>query len=428
MKIIKWNTATPAEKLSAYERPAVIAGDSITSAVSGVISQVRSGGDDALRQLTKKFDGVDITDIKISDVQISQASNRLSDDVKTALQSAYDNIYKFHHAQISPPIRVETQSGVVCEQITRPIGAVGLYIPGGSAPLPSTVLMLAIPAKIAGCNRVVLCSPPPIADEILYAAKLCGVDAVYQIGGGQAIAAMAYGTETVTSVDKIFGPGNAYVTEAKRQVSTDFNGAGIDMPAGPSEVLVIADENANPDFIAADLLSQAEHGADSQVVLVTSSVTLVDNVAVSLEKQLQTLSRADIARQALQNSIMIVADTLSECVEISNTYAPEHLIVQTENARALLPDLDNAGSIFLGAWSPESAGDYASGTNHVLPTYGYTRTYSSLGLADFTKRMTVQELSKDGLLEIAETVTTIADAEGLDAHKRAITIRTETLK
>ncbi|SQA36665.1 histidinol dehydrogenase HisD [Vibrio harveyi] len=347
--------------------------------------------------------------------------------MKNALEQAYENIAKFHKAQKPQPIKVETQPGVVCEQVTRPIQKVGLYIPGGSAPLPSTVLMLGVPAKIAGCRKVVLCSPPPIADEILYVAKLCGIDEVYNVGGGQAVAAMAYGTETVSKVDKIFGPGNAYVTEAKRQVSNDFRGAAIDMPAGPSEVLVIADETADPDFIAADLLSQAEHGPDSQVVLVTPSPVLADQVTDAVQRQLKELSRADIAEQALASSLIIIAESLTQSVSISNYYGPEHLIVQTKNPRELLPLLDNAGSIFLGDWSPESAGDYASGTNHVLPTYGYTRTYSSLGLADFSKRMTIQELSADGLKNLAPTVVTMAEAEGLDAHKRAVTIRVEKL-
>lgn len=356
------------------------------------------------------------------------AAERLSETMKQALEQAYNNISKFHKAQKAQPIKVETMPGVVCEQVTRPINKVGLYIPGGSAPLPSTVLMLGVPAQIAGCRKVVLCSPPPIADEILYVAKLCNIDEVYNLGGGQAIAAMAYGTETVTKVDKIFGPGNAYVTEAKRQVSNDFRGAAIDMPAGPSEVLVIADETADADFIAADLLSQAEHGPDSQVVLVTPSPVLADQVTDAVQKQLKVLSRASIAEKALASSLIIIAESLTQAVSISNYYGPEHLIVQTRNPRELVPLLDNAGSIFLGDWSPESVGDYASGTNHVLPTYGYTRTYSSLGLADFSKRMTVQELTADGLQLLAPTVVTMAEAEGLDAHKRAVTIRVENYR
>ena len=428
MQVINWNTLSPNQQAEALLRPAVGAGDEIATIVSGVITQVQSGGDDGLRKLTSQFDGVDVTDLRVSTLDIEQASQNLNDAIKTALKNAYDNIHTFHSAQQLSPVRVETQTGVVCEQIQRPIGSVGLYIPGGSAPLPSTVLMLGVPAQIAGCGKIVLCSPPPLADEILYAAHLCGIDEIYTIGGAQAVAAMAYGTESVPKVDKIFGPGNAYVTEAKRQVSNDFLGSAIDMPAGPSEVLVIADSNADADFVAADLLSQAEHGPDSQVVVVTPCFKMADAVKQAVQTQLQSLSRSQIAGQALDNSLIIVADSLEDCVAISNAYAPEHLIVQTDNARDLLDSLDNAGSIFLGAYSPESVGDYASGTNHVLPTYGYTRTHSSLGLADFSKRMTVQELTIDGLKSIAPTVARMAEAEGLDAHKRAVTIRTDKLQ
>ncbi|TKF19725.1 histidinol dehydrogenase [Vibrio genomosp. F6] len=427
MRTVVWQSLSESQQDAILERPAITEGANITSAVADVIRQVRAGGDKALIELTEKFDRVVPESIRVSNQEIEDASARLSDSMKEALNQAYDNIAKFHKAQKPQPLRVETQPGVVCEQVTRPINTVGLYIPGGSAPLPSTVLMLGVPSQIAGCRKVVLCSPPPIADEILYVAKLCNIDEVYNVGGGQAVAAMAYGTESVAKVDKIFGPGNAYVTEAKRQVSNDFRGAAIDMPAGPSEVLVIADENADPDFIAADLLSQAEHGPDSQVVLVTPSPMIADQVTDAVQAQLQQLSRADIAQKALSSSLVIIAESLTQSISISNYYGPEHLIVQTKNPRELLPLLDNAGSIFLGDWSPESAGDYASGTNHVLPTYGYTKTYSSLGLADFSKRMTVQELTADGLKVLAPTVVTMADAEGLDAHKRAVTIRIEKL-
>ncbi len=427
MKTLVWQSLSDSQQDTVLQRPAVTEGANITAAVTSVINTVKQDGDAGVLALTEKFDKVKPDSIRVSAAEIDAASERLSEKMKAALQQAYSNISKFHKAQKPLPIKVETQPGVVCEQITMPVNQVGLYIPGGSAPLPSTVLMLGIPAQIAGCHKVVLCSPPPIADEILYVAKLCKVDEVYNIGGAQAIAAMAYGTESVSKVDKIFGPGNAYVTEAKRQVSNDFRGAAIDMPAGPSEVLVIADETADPDFIAADLLSQAEHGPDSQVILVTPSPIIADQVADAIEKQLKELTRADIARQALGSSLLIIAESLTQCVSISNFYGPEHLIVQTKNPRELLPLLDNAGSIFLGEYSPESAGDYASGTNHVLPTYGYTRTHSSLGLADFSKRMTVQELTADGLKGLAPTVVTMADAEGLDAHKRAVTIRIEKL-
>ncbi len=427
MRTVVWQSLSENQQDAILERPAISEGANITSAVAEVIAAVREAGDVALLDLTEKFDKVRPQSIRVTSSEIEAASGRLSGEMKQALEQAYSNIAKFHTAQKQETLRVETQPGVVCEQVTRPINTVGLYIPGGSAPLPSTVLMLGVPAQIAGCRKVVLCSPPPIADEILYVAKLCNIDEVYNVGGGQAVAAMAYGTESVSKVDKIFGPGNAYVTEAKRQVSNDFRGAAIDMPAGPSEVLVIADDTADPDFVAADLLSQAEHGPDSQVVLVTPSPFIADQVTEAVKKQLKELSRADIAEQALGSSLIIIADSLTQCISISNFYGPEHLIVQTKSPRELLPLLDNAGSIFLGDWSPESAGDYASGTNHVLPTYGYTRTYSSLGLADFSKRMTVQELSADGLKGLAPTVVTMAEAEGLDAHKRAVTIRVEKL-
>ncbi|ENO8414555.1 histidinol dehydrogenase [Vibrio mimicus] len=428
MRTVVWQSLSEAQQESILERPAITEGANITVAVAQVIAKVRSEGDAALFELTEKFDRVKPASLRVSREEMDAAAARLSETMKQALEQAYNNISKFHKAQKAQPIKVETMPGVVCEQVTRPINKVGLYIPGGSAPLPSTVLMLGVPAQIAGCRKVVLCSPPPIADEILYVAKLCNIDEVYNLGGGQAIAAMAYGTETVTKVDKIFGPGNAYVTEAKRQVSNDFRGAAIDMPAGPSEVLVVADDTADANFIAADLLSQAEHGPDSQVVLVTPSPVLADQVTDAVQKQLKELSRASIAEKALASSLIIIAESLTQAVSISNYYGPEHLIVQTRNPRELVPLLDNAGSIFLGDWSPESVGDYASGTNHVLPTYGYTRTYSSLGLADFSKRMTVQELSADGLQLLAPTVVTMAEAEGLDAHKRAVTIRVEKLQ
>ncbi|ALG52294.1 MULTISPECIES: histidinol dehydrogenase [Vibrio] len=427
MRTVVWQSLSEEQQDAILERPAIAEGANITAAVADVIAKVRTQGDAALLELTEKFDRVKPESIRVPSKEINAASERLSAEMKQALEQAYSNIAKFHKAQKPQPIKVETQPGVMCEQVTRPIQKVGLYIPGGSAPLPSTVLMLGVPAKIAGCRKVVLCSPPPIADEILYVAKLCGIDEVYNVGGGQAVAAMAYGTKSVAKVDKIFGPGNAYVTEAKRQVSNDFRGAAIDMPAGPSEVLVIADETADPDFIAADLLSQAEHGPDSQVVLVTPSPIVADQVTDAVQRQLKALSRADIAQKALASSLIIISESITQAVSISNYYGPEHLIVQTKNPRELLPLLDNAGSIFLGDWSPESAGDYASGTNHVLPTYGYTRTYSSLGLADFSKRMTVQELSAEGLQNLAPTVVTMAEAEGLDAHKRAVTIRVEKL-
>lgn len=426
MQPLIWNNLTETEKQAALSRPAQLVGESVTQAVEKIKQNVKTNGDKALFELAEQFDRIKLESLVISAEQIAQAASRIPDELKQAIQNAKRNIERFHNAQLPQGVDIETQVGVRCQVLTRPIQRVGLYIPGGSAPLFSTVLMLAIPAKIAGCKKIVLCSPPPIADEILYTANLCGVETIYAVGGAQAVFAMANGTETVAKVDKIFGPGNAFVTEAKRQVVQE--GTAIDMPAGPSEVLVIADEYADPDFVASDLLSQAEHGADSQVILVTPSETLAKQTALSIENQLAQLPRAETARKALSHSRTFIADSIEQAVEISNEYAPEHLVVQVENARDLLDSLDNAGSIFLGAYSPESMGDYASGTNHVLPTYGYTRTYSSLGLADFSKRMTVQELTPQGFKDLAKTVELMASAEQLDAHKQAVSIRLAKIK
>jgi histidinol dehydrogenase len=427
MKTVNWSGLSNQQQTQLLARPAMADSVLLSNTVADIINAVRSQGDSALVELTKRFDKLENDNFTKNSTDISAATTRLGTDIKNAIRTAYEQVVKFHQAQVQDVIRVETMPGVVCEMHTQAIESVGLYIPGGSAPLPSTVIMTGAPAQIAGCTRLVLCTPPPIADEILYAASLCGVHEIYTVGGAQAIAAFAYGTETIASVDKIFGPGNAFVTEAKRQVSNDFAGAAIDMPAGPSEVLVIADKDADPAFIAADLLSQAEHGHDSQSILVTPCAKVAAQTTIELEKQLAVLSRKEIAEKAIANSVSIVCEDITEAIAISNRYAPEHLIVQTEDPRALQPYLKNAGSIFLGAWTPESVGDYASGTNHVLPTYGYTRTYSSLGLADFVKRYTVQQLTADGLRRLAPTVTCLADAEGLTAHKRAVTIRIEKL-
>lgn len=425
---IDWQQCDEQQRRELLTRPAISASDRITESVSEILRRVRSEGDSALREFCARFDKTEVQELRVTPQQIEAASARLGDDVKQAMAHAVRNIDTFHQAQKLAVVDIETQPGVRCQQLTRPIQSVGLYIPGGSAPLVSTVLMLATPARIAGCQKVVLCSPPPIADEILYAAQLCGVEEVYQLGGAQAIAALAFGTETVPRVAKIFGPGNAYVTEAKRQVSQSLDGAAIDMPAGPSEVLVIADSGATPDFVASDLLSQAEHGPDSQVILLTPDLKMAQAVGEAVERQLQTLSRSEIARQALASSRLIVAKDLAQCIEISNAYGPEHLILQTREPEQLVDSITSAGSVFLGDWSPESAGDYASGTNHVLPTYGYTATCSSLGLADFQKRMTVQQLTPEGLLGLANTIETLAQAEQLTAHKNAVTLRVNTLK
>ncbi|QHM71571.1 histidinol dehydrogenase [Mixta intestinalis] len=426
--LTEWQLCDEAQQQALLTRPAISASENISQTVRAILTRVSEAGDTALRDYSAAFDNIQVDELRVSQAQIAAAADRLGDEIKQAMAAAVANIEAFHRAQQLPEVDIETQPGVRCQQVTRPIRSVGLYIPGGSAPLFSTVLMLATPARIAGCQRVVLCSPPPIADEILYAARLCGVQEVFQVGGAQAIAALAFGTESVPKVDKIFGPGNAWVTEAKRQVSQRLDGAAIDMPAGPSEVLVIADEQATPAFVASDLLSQAEHGPDSQVILLTPSRKLAQAVAEAVEEQLAQLPRAATARQALESSRLIVARDLQQCVEISNRYGPEHLIIQTQQPRELVDKITSAGSVFLGDWSPESAGDYASGTNHVLPTYGYTATCSSLGLADFQKRMTVQELTPQGFLNLASTIETLAAAEQLIAHRNAVTLRVAALK
>ncbi|MDR2709993.1 MAG: histidinol dehydrogenase [Burkholderiales bacterium] len=432
MLITDWSQCSEAAQAALLQRPAIGASAAITAAVNEILETVKRDGDAALRSYTARFDRVEREAIRVSAEDIDAVGKRLPDEIKAAMATAVRNIEKFHSAQRPVPISVETQRGIRCELLTRPIASVGLYIPGGTAPLLSTVLMLGVPARLAGCRRVVLCSPPDknsgtIAGEILYAASLCGIDEVFAVGGAQAIAAMAFGTETVPRVDKIFGPGNAYVTEAKRQVSERHDGAAIDMPAGPSEVMVIADERANPTFVAIDLLSQAEHGPDSQVLLATPSVALANAVAVEVERLLSELPRASIARQALAHSRLLVTRDLDECVAISNAYGPEHLILQTREPQTLVDQIQNAGSVFVGDFSPEAVGDYASGTNHVLPTYGYTRSYSSLGLADFQKRMTVQTLLPEGLKALATTVETMAAAERLDAHRLAVRLRVESI-
>jgi len=428
-KIIDWQLLSKSEQNSALERPAIAESGVLSQQVENILTHVRKNGDEALFDLTEKFDGVKLTTFIVTPEQKATAKKALSAKRLQAIETAYGQIKRFHQAQISEDITVETAPGVRCTLKTEAIESVGLYIPAGSAPLPSTVLMLGVPSQLANCLRTVLVCPPnkngKLADEILVAADLCEIDEIYTVGGAQACAAMAFGTETIKPVNKIFGPGNKYVTEAKKQLSQQVNGFAIDMPAGPSEVLVIADKNANAEFIAADLLSQAEHGPDSQVILLSDSIKLITAVQSAVENQVALLSRAEIARKALVQSRLILVKDLTQAVEVSNLYAPEHLIIQSENTHDLLKTLRNAGSIFVGAYTPESAGDYASGTNHVLPTYGYSKVISSLSLADFSRRFTVQEITKQGLSKIAECITELTDAEGLDGHKRAVTIRLE---
>ena len=398
--------------------------------VEPILAAVRTGGDAALKHLTKQFDGVQLTDLQVSETEIEAAAALLPDELKTAIQTARSNIFAFHESQLHPPETIETIPGVVCWRKSVGIEKVGLYIPGGTAPLFSTVLMLGVPAQLAGCREVVLCTPTNRAGgvhpAILYAAQLVGIRRIFKIGGAQAIAAMAYGTATVPKAYKIFGPGNAYVTVAKQLVSQE--GVAIDMPAGPSEVAVYADDSANPDFVAADLLSQAEHGTDSQVILVTESETLIQKVQQAINRQLPALPRRDIAAKALENSIFFLVETPAQAIELLNEYAAEHLILAVENAEQVAEKITNAGSVFLGHYTPEAAGDYASGTNHTLPTNAYARAYSGVSVDSFVKKITFQRISPQGLQNIGATVEIMAAAEGLEAHKQAVRLRLEELK
>jgi len=424
MQILDWASLSTEQQRQTLARSPLVGDASVEQGVRNIIEQVNAQGDSALLAYNKQFDGVELTELALSTDAIAAACARVGDDVKQAVAQAVNNIETFHKAQVFQGVDIETQAGIRCELRSEPIERVGLYIPGGTAPLISTVMMLALPARIAGCGKRVLVSPPPINDAIIYAANVCGITDIFQVGGAQAIAALAFGTESVPNVDKIFGPGNRYVTEAKRLVSQDSRiSVSIDMPAGPSEVLVIADKDANPAFVASDLLSQAEHGVDSQVMLVTDSLALAEQVNQALIEQLAPLSRKDIAAEALKCSRSIIVSDMDAAAKVSNLYGPEHLIIQTAAPRELLQQIRGAGSVFLGAFTPESVGDYASGTNHVLPTYGYSRSVSSLSLADFSRRFTVQELSQQGLQTLGKSVMVLAENELLDAHKNAIAIR-----
>ncbi len=393
--------------------------------VQSILDAVKEEGDDALRRFAKEFDSVAINDLRISKQEIEEASQIVPAELKQAIALAAENIRKFHSSQQSTEMPVETIQGVVCWRKSVPISNVGLYIPGGSAPLFSTILMLAIPAQIAGCSRLILCTPTnktgKVNPIVLYTANYLGINEIYKIGGAQAIAAMAYGTQSVPKVDKIFGPGNQFVTKAKELVQK--SGIAIDLPAGPSEVLVMADSTADADFIAADLLSQAEHGADSQVVLLATDTDIISQVVVALQNQLKQLPRAELARKSLENSIFISFQSLDDCIDFSNLYAPEHLILSINNAEQYIDRISNAGSVFLGNYACESAGDYASGTNHTLPTNGYARSYSGVSLDSFVKKITFQKISKQGLKNIGKTIEVMAEAEQLLAHKNAVSIR-----
>jgi histidinol dehydrogenase len=401
----------------------------LDSSVKNILARVRKSGDDALKAFALQYDNVDLNDLKVSESEVNAAIENLDPKLKSAIKSAYANIYKFHSAQQYTPLKVETIPGIVCERIATPINKVGIYIPGGSAPLFSTVLMLGIPASIAGCTEVVLCSPPDkngkIHPAILFTANLVGIHNIFKVGGAQAIAAMCYGTQSIPAVNKIFGPGNQYVTKAKQLVAME--GMAIDMPAGPSEVLVYADKDASPDFIAADLLSQAEHGEDSQVVLVTNDKDLLSKVSEAVNIQLALLPRKELATVSLSNSRSIYFVSEATAFEFINQYAPEHLIINCENADAKLKLVKSAGSVFIGAFTPEAAGDYASGTNHTLPTNGFAAAYSGVSLSSFQKFITVQCISPEGLKSLGPIVETMADAENLVGHKKAISIRLQSL-
>lgn len=422
MKVIKYPQRSDWEKILA--RPTFDT-SSLNATVSSILAEVKSGGDRAVISYEEKFDKVRLTSLSVSGKEIEESEKYLSEELKSAIRTAKDNIEKFHSAQKLETKKIETTQGVVCWQKSVGIEKVGLYIPGGTAPLFSTVLMLAIPATIAGCKEIVLCTPPDregnVNPAILYAAKVAGVSKVFKIGGVQAIGAMAYGTESVPKVYKIFGPGNQYVVAAKQLVS--LKDVAIDMPAGPSEVQVIADETANPAFIAADLLSQAEHGADSQVILTTTNEAIIESVITEMAKQLAELPRKEFAEKALQHSIAILVNNEDELIELTNEYAPEHLIIETKNYHDLADKIVNAGSVFLGHYTPESAGDYASGTNHTLPTNGHAKAYSGVNLDSFVKKITFQEISKVGIQNLGASIEIMAENELLFAHKNAVSLR-----
>jgi len=422
-----WSDLSPDARATLLQRPALTAHADMNAEAANIIAAVRRFGDSALYDFAIQFDGCTLDQLRISEAEIYAAEAALSPDAKAAIDVAIANVRRFHQAQLPSDIDVEIGPGIRCERVSQPIDTVGLYVPAGSAPLPSTAIMLAVPAAIAACPQRILCTPPDKQGKVnaatLVAARRSGITDIFKVGGAQAIAAMAYGTETIPKTDRIFGPGSARVTAAKTLVAGDPSGASIDSPAGPSEVLVIADACADPAFVAADLLSQAEHGEDSQVILLTDSRGLAEATVREVTRQLQSLPRQEIAGKALESGRVVLTGDIATAIEISNRYAPEHLILQVENARTLLPKVRNAGSVFLGPWAPESVGDYCSGTNHVLPTYGAARSYSGLGVDQFMRQMTVQELTGEGLRSLAPTVLELSALEGLDAHGEAVRIR-----
>ncbi len=425
MKKYYYNKLSKTEIKDLTKRPS-IDNEKVFKIVKPILEDIKANGLSAAKKYAKKFDGFEEENLLVRENEFNEAEKKLSSEIKEAIRTAFENIHNFHQQQLPKSYEVETMKGINCSREFRPIENVGLYVPGGNAVLPSTMLMLGIPAQIAGCKRVVVCSPSKdgkINYPLLYAAKLCGINEFYKIGGAQAIGLMAYGDETIEKVNKIFGPGNQYVTSAKLLVSIDAEGCSIDMPAGPSEVLVIVDENSNASFAAADLLSQAEHGSDSQVVLVSTSDKKVEEVLNEIKIQIEDLPRKGFASKSLENSFALIVDDFEEAIAFSNSYAPEHLILNFEYAEKIKNKIINAGSVFVGKYSPESVGDYASGTNHSLPTYGYAKTFSGVNVESFMKSITFQNLTKEGLKNISKTVETLAEVEGLQAHKNAVSIR-----
>ena len=432
IRIFDWDSLSAADRDAALARPAQELRADIAAVAAEVVNAVRRKGDAALYSYTERFDAVRLETLAVSDQEFSQAREFLTSQQHAALERAIQNVHRFHSAQLPQPLSLETTPGVRCERIFRAISTVGLYVPAGSAPLPSAVIMLAVPAQIAGCPNRILCTPPGrngmANPAVLVAAQLCGITTVFKVGGAQAIAALAYGTETIPKADKIFGPGNAWVTAAKQLVAADPAGAACDMPAGPSEVMVVADDKARADFVASDLLAQAEHDTQAQAILVTSSRRLAEAVSAEVQEQTQLLSRRAILEKSLAASRCIVVRDVEAAIDVANQYAAEHLILEVEDPRRWLPRIQNAGSVFLGAWSPEPMGDYCSGTNHVLPTYGYARAYSGLSVLDFIKGITVQELSPAGLRNLGPVAVELAKLEGLDAHASAVSRRLDVLE
>jgi histidinol dehydrogenase len=429
MKMLIWDECSEVIKQKLLQRPAQEEQRELVATVARIIEQVRSDGDHALKALTNRFDGVELSSFRVTEEEFSRADASISQELKQAMYEAKQRLILWHEAGRATEFEIETAAGVRCGRVLRGIKTVGFYVPAGTAPLPSTVLMLGVPASLAQCDEIILCTPSRANGEadpsVLVAAKLCGVTTVFKVGGAQAIAAMAFGTESIPRCDKIFGPGNSYVTQAKQQVSGVIGGPAIDMPAGPSELLVIADANANPIFVAADLLSQAEHGPDSQVILLSNSVDLLYRVKIELQTQLSKLSRSNIAGKSLIHSCMIQVFDIESAIKISNFYAPEHLILAVRNPYRFLSQITAAGSIFLGDYASESLGDYCSGTNHVLPTYGAARAYSGVSISTFQKSISIQAVTRAGLCKIGPCAIILANAEGLQAHANAVRLRME---